>query len=37
MADLSRLMPLTWAVVSLLVAVFVVALYRDIVDFPDFG
>ena len=37
MADLSRLMPLTWAVVSLLVAVFGVALYRDIVDFPDFG
>ena len=27
----------TWAVVSLLVAVFVVALYRDIVDLPDFG
>jgi len=29
--------PVTWAVVSLLVAVTVVALYRDIVDLPDFG
>ena len=37
MADASRLVPVTWAVVSLLVAVFVVALYRDIVDLPDFG
>ncbi|MCS5684427.1 MAG: RIP metalloprotease [Acidimicrobiales bacterium] len=37
MADASRLGPVTWAVVSLLVAVTVVALYRDIVDLPDFG
>ena len=37
MADASRLVPVTWAVVSLLVAVTVVALYRDIVDLPDFG
>ena len=37
MADASRLVPVTWAVVSLLVAITVVALYRDIVDFPDFG
>jgi len=37
MADASKLIPLTWAVVMLLVAVAVVALYRDIVDLPDFG
>jgi len=37
MADATRLIPLTWAVVTLLVAVAVVALYRDIVDLPDFG
>ena len=37
MADASRLVPVTWAVVSLILAITVVALYRDIVDFPDFG
>ena len=37
MADAQKLVPLTWAVVTLLVAVAVVALYRDIVDLPDFG
>ena len=37
MADASKLIPLTWAVITLLVAVAVVALYRDIVDLPDFG
>ena len=37
MADASKLIPLTWAVIMLLVAVAVVALYRDIVDLPDFG
>ena len=37
MADAAKLIPLTWAVVTLLVAVAVVALYRDIVDLPDFG
>lgn len=36
-ADAQKLVPLTWAVVTLLVAVAVVALYRDIVDLPDFG
>lgn len=36
-ADAAKLIPLTWAVVTLLIAVFVVALYRDIVDLPDFG
>jgi len=37
MADASRLVPVTWAVVSLILAITLVALYRDIVDFPDFG
>ena len=37
MADSAKLIPLTWAVVTLLVAVAGVALYRDIVDLPDFG
>lgn len=36
-ADAAKLVPVTWAVVSLLVLVAVVALYRDIVDLPDFG
>jgi len=36
-ADASKLVPMTWAVVSLLVLVAAVALYRDIVDLPDFG
>ena len=36
-ADAAKLIPLTWAVVTLLIAVAVVALYRDIVDLPDFG
>jgi len=36
-ADAARLLPLTWAVVTLLVGVALVALYRDIVDLPDFG
>ena len=36
-ADAAKLIPVTWAVVALLVGVFLVALYRDIVDFPDFG
>ena len=37
MADAAKLIPLTWAVVTLLVAVAGVAFYRDIVDLPDFG
>jgi len=37
MADASKLIPLAWAVITLLVAVAVVAVYRDIVDLPDFG
>ena len=37
MADAAKLIPLTWAVVTLLVAVAGVALYRDIVDLPNFG
>jgi membrane-associated protease RseP (regulator of RpoE activity) len=37
MADSAKLIPLTWAVVTLLVAVAGVALYRDIVDLPNFG
>ncbi len=36
-ADAAKLIPVTWAVVSLLVLVGMVALYRDIVDFPDLG
>ena len=36
-ADVAKLVPVTWAVVSLLVLVAAVALYRDIVDLPDFG
>ena len=36
-ADAAKLIPLTWAVVTLLVGVAIVALYRDIVDLPDFG
>jgi membrane-associated protease RseP (regulator of RpoE activity) len=36
-ADAAKLVPVTWAVVSLLVLVGMVALYRDIVDFPDLG
>ena len=36
-ADVAKLIPLTWAVVTLLIGVTLVALYRDIVDFPDFG
>ena len=36
-ADAAKLIPLTWAVVTLLVGVALIALYRDIVDLPDFG
>ena len=36
-ADAAKMVPVTWAVVSLLVLVAAVALYRDIVDLPDFG
>ncbi len=36
-ADAAKLVPVTWAVVSLLLLVGVVALYRDIVDLPDLG
>ena len=36
-ADAAKLVPVTWAVVSLLVLVGMVALYRDIVDLPDMG
>ncbi len=36
-ADAAKLIPLTLAVVALIVGVTLVALYRDIVDFPDFG
>jgi Zn-dependent protease len=36
-ADVAKLIPLTWVVVTLLIGVTLVALYRDIVDFPDFG
>ena len=36
-ADAAKLVPVTWAVVSLLVVVGAVALYRDIVDLPDLG
>jgi len=36
-ADAAKLIPLTWVVAALIVAVHLVALYRDIVDFPDFG
>ncbi len=36
-ADAAKLIPLTWAVLTLLVGVALMALYRDIVDLPDFG
>ena len=36
-ADAAKLAPLTWAVLFLLIGVALVALYRDIVDLPDFG
>lgn len=36
-ADAAKLVPVTWAVILVLVLVAVVALYRDIVDLPDFG
>ena len=36
-ADAAKLAPVTWAVVAFLLALFMIALYRDIVDPPDFG
>ena len=36
-ADVSKLIPVTWLVITVLVGVALVALYRDIVDFPDLG
>ena len=36
-ADAAKLIPLTWVVAALIIGVTLVALYRDIVDFPDFG
>ena len=36
-ADVSKLIPLTWAVITILVSIALIALYRDIVDLPNFG
>ena len=36
-ADISKLVPLTWLVLLLLISLTLVALFRDIVDLPDFG
>ena len=36
-ADAAKLAPLTWAVILFLVALALVALFRDIVDPIDFG
>ncbi|HJM36195.1 MAG TPA: site-2 protease family protein, partial [Acidimicrobiales bacterium] len=36
-ADVSKLVPLTWLVLLFLISLTLVALFRDIVDLPDFG
>ena len=36
-ADVSKLVPLTWVVLIFLISLTLVALFRDIVDLPDFG
>ena len=36
-ADINKLIPVTWVVVTVLVGIALIALYRDIVDLPSFG
>ena len=36
-ADINKLIPVTWLVITVLVGVALIALYRDIVDLPNFG
>jgi RIP metalloprotease RseP len=36
-ADITKLIPVTWAVITVLVGIALIALYRDIVDLPNFG
>jgi membrane-associated protease RseP (regulator of RpoE activity) len=36
-ADASKLVPLTWVVLMFLLSLSALALFRDIVDLPDFG
>ena len=36
-ADAAKLAQLTWVVVTFLLALALIALYRDLVDLPDFG
>ena len=36
-ADINKLIPVTWVVVTVLVGIALIALYRDIVDLPNFG
>ena len=36
-ADINKLIPVTWIVVTVLVGIGLIALYRDIVDLPNFG
>ena len=36
-ADINKLIPVTWIVVTVLVGIALIALYRDIVDLPNFG
>ena len=36
-ADINKLIPVTWVVITVLVGIALIALYRDIVDLPNFG
>ena len=36
-ADINKLIPVTWLVITVLVGIALIALYRDIVDLPNFG
>ncbi|HJM38265.1 MAG TPA: site-2 protease family protein, partial [Acidimicrobiales bacterium] len=36
-ADINKLIPVTWVVVTVLIGIALIALYRDIVDLPSFG
>ena len=36
-ADINKLIPVTWVVITVLVGIALLALYRDIVDLPNFG
>lgn len=36
-ADVSKLIPVTWVVITVLIGIAIIALYRDIIDLPNFG